>query len=84
MFLHTPIHVHIYSCIHPSVGIFLPYLVRKSLAVRIHRCPYCGLIMDRDLNAAENIIQRGRDGPSSVNVAHQSVRGLGSLRLSRR
>ena len=33
--------------------------VKKSLAVRIHRCPYCGLVMDRDENAAINILNRG-------------------------
>lgn len=33
--------------------------VRKSLAVRTHRCPYCGLVMDRDENAAINILNRG-------------------------
>lgn len=30
-------------------------IVLKDLAVRIHDCPYCGLIMDRDQNAALNI-----------------------------
>lgn len=29
--------------------------VPKSLAVRIHACPFCGLLMDRDENAARNI-----------------------------
>ena len=29
--------------------------VPKSLSVRIHKCPNCGLILDRDLNAAINI-----------------------------
>lgn len=33
--------------------------VRKSLAVRIHCCPYCGLVMDRDENAARNILAVG-------------------------
>ena len=33
--------------------------VKKSLAVRTHRCPYCGLVMDRDENAAINILNRG-------------------------
>jgi putative transposase len=32
---------------------------KKDLSVRIHRCE-CGLIMDRDLNAAINIYNRGR------------------------
>jgi putative transposase len=34
-------------------------LVRKSLAVRVHKCPRCGLIMDRDENAAINILALG-------------------------
>lgn len=29
---------------------------RKTLAVRIHRCAECGLILDRDHNAARNIL----------------------------
>ena len=32
-------------------------LVRKSLSVRAHRCPHCGLVLDRDHNAAKNILQ---------------------------
>jgi IS605 OrfB family transposase len=31
--------------------------VRKSLSVRTHRCPHCGLVLDRDHNAARNILQ---------------------------
>jgi putative transposase len=34
--------------------------VVKSLAVRIHSCPYCGLVMDRDENAARNILRVGQ------------------------
>jgi len=34
-------------------------LVEKSLAVRIHNCPVCGLIIDRDQNAAINILALG-------------------------
>ena len=29
--------------------------VKKTLADRTHCCPYCGLVMDRDENAAINI-----------------------------
>ena len=35
--------------------------VEKSLSDRIHKCPNCGLIMDRDHNAALNILVRGRE-----------------------
>ncbi|HEY4389376.1 MAG TPA: transposase [Ktedonobacteraceae bacterium] len=33
-------------------------LVKKSLSVRTHICPNCGLIMDRDHNAAKNILTK--------------------------
>lgn len=34
-------------------------LVRKGLHVRVHRCPDCGLVLDRDVNAAINVKGRG-------------------------
>ena len=34
-------------------------MVEKPLAVRVHECPECGLIMDRDQNAAINILRLG-------------------------
>ncbi|MCX6649960.1 MAG: transposase [Candidatus Bathyarchaeota archaeon] len=33
--------------------------VEKDLAVRVHVCPRCGLVLDRDVNAARNILKRG-------------------------
>jgi putative transposase len=33
--------------------------VQKSLSVRTHICPSCGLVEDRDVNAATNILQAG-------------------------
>jgi putative transposase len=42
-------------------------LVDKDLSVRIHKCLSCGLVLDRDWNAAINILARGLaslgDGP---------------------
>ena len=35
--------------------------VEKTLSDRMHECPHCGLKMDRDLNAALNILARGRE-----------------------
>ena len=34
-------------------------IVPKMLSTRTHSCPHCGLVMDRDRNAALNILQRG-------------------------
>ena len=31
-------------------------IVEKSLSVRVHRCPDCGLELDRDVNAARNVL----------------------------
>lgn len=33
--------------------------IKKPLSVRVHECPECGLKLDRDLNAALNILRRG-------------------------
>jgi putative transposase len=33
--------------------------VEKDLSVRTHRCPECGLTIDRDVNAARNILRKG-------------------------
>ncbi len=43
-------------------------IVQKTLSVRVHKCPYCGLILDRDINAARNILRLG-----------QSLQGAGAL-----
>ncbi len=43
-------------------------IVKKSLSVRVHNCPNCGLILDRDENAALNILQRGRACLSDVKL----------------
>jgi putative transposase len=34
-------------------------MVQKDLSVRVHDCPECGLVLDRDLNAAINIERLG-------------------------
>jgi len=35
--------------------------VQKDLSVRVHRCPECGVVLDRDENAALNILYRALD-----------------------
>lgn len=32
--------------------------VRKDLSVRVHDCPHCGYVVDRDVNAARNVANR--------------------------
>lgn len=44
---------------------FCGAIVAKSLSVRVHKCPSCGLTMDRDENAARNILSR------SIHVAQE-------------
>lgn len=46
-------------------------LVDKSLSDRIHSCPVCGLIIDRDLNASINILALGLE---SLGVSPRSSR----------
>lgn len=44
--------------------------VQKDLSVRVHRCPECGLVLDRDENAAWNILYR------ALNALGLSVRDV--------
>jgi putative transposase len=37
-------------------------VVKKSLSDRIHRCPNCGLLLDRDLNSTFNMLEQIRRG----------------------
>jgi len=48
--------------------------VPKGLDERQHRCPHCGLSIDRDLNAARNILSRAGVGPGLRNVAGSGMR----------
>jgi putative transposase len=43
--------------------------VPKSLSVRTHVCPACGLVLDRDANAARNILRAGQARQGAVAVA---------------
>jgi putative transposase len=43
--------------------------VLKSLSVRTHVCPSCGLVLDRDENAARNILRAGQALRGAVAVA---------------
>jgi len=41
-------------------------ITTKDLAVRVHDCPYCGFVANRDYNAAVNIPGWGCNSPSSL------------------
>ncbi len=43
-------------------------VVPKTLADRVHNCPSCGLVLDRDLNAARNILKRCTVGHTEINA----------------
>ena len=38
-------------------------IVPKDLSVRVHACPECGLVLDRDVNAARNILALALQNP---------------------
>ncbi|MFH0817944.1 MAG: transposase, partial [Candidatus Micrarchaeota archaeon] len=44
-------------------------VVEKTLSERTHNCPFCGLTMDRDLNAARNILTRATTGTVGSNAS---------------
>ena len=46
---------------------------KLSLAERVYRCDGCGLVMDRDLNAAVNILVAG-SAPETINAHRGTVR----------
>ncbi len=68
-------------------------IVEKALSVRVHACPHCALVVDRDVNAARNIYSLAFTSawtvPSGDNVAPLAVpsgagkrkRSLRSIRL---
>ena len=48
--------------------------VKKDLSERTHRCG-CGLIMNRDLNAAINILRMGLDSLSQMGIEAHVLQG---------
>lgn len=48
-------------------------IVKKALHVRVHNCPDCGLLLDRDVNAARNILWLGRSQLALTCLTRESV-----------
>ena len=51
-------------------------IVPKTIATRIHRCPHCGLTIDRDINAARNILQLALNTVGTTGINACGVEGL--------
>ena len=49
-------------------------MVKKTLSERTHDCPFCGLSIDRDVNAARNILARGTAGTAETNASGDETR----------
>lgn len=52
-------------------------LTSKELSDRIHECSWCGLVMDRDLNASKNILRIGMDSLRDIKVPIEAPIPLG-------
>jgi len=50
--------------------------VPKTLADRMHSCPSCGLTIDRDLNAAYNILKRSTVGHTGFEACEVAPKGV--------
>jgi len=54
--------------------------VKKDLSVRVHSCPFCGLVLDRDHNAAINILGRSNSTVGITGIyARQGTLDRGSM-----
>jgi len=42
--------------------------VHKTLSQRIHSCPFCSAVLDRDLDAAKNILLKATAGTVGSNA----------------
>ena len=51
-------------------------LVKKALSMRTHICPCCGLVLDRDQNAALNILHKALAADRGCTVGHTETDGL--------
>jgi putative transposase len=54
-------------------------IAKKDLSVRVHDCPECGLVLDRDHNAAINILNKAVAGLGLRNVGQWPERATGNI-----
>ncbi|MDD2859673.1 MAG: transposase [Acidiphilium sp.] len=55
-------------------------LVPKTLRDRVHRCDNCGIVLDRDHNAALNVLNRAGWGPGGANPGGKAGNPAGLVR----
>ena len=53
--------------------------VPKTLSQRMHRCPFCNVVLGRDLNAAKNILLKSTAGTAGSNAWEEAVHQCPSL-----
>lgn len=54
-------------------------IVKKSLSMRTHMCPFCGLVLDRDHNAAKNVLEKAVHGTGGQSgTSSSSLEGVGN------
>ena len=57
-------------------------LVPKTLATRIHKCTKCGLTIDRDINAARNILQSALLSFLKKNLGELALNTVGTTEIN--
>jgi putative transposase len=51
-------------------------IIKKSLSIRTHICHGCGVVLDRDQNAARNILEKALSSIRGCTVGHTGTDGL--------
>ena len=58
----------------PALGVRDGKSTTLPLAERTYRCEHCGLVLDRDVNAAANLLRLAASGAERVNACGGTVR----------
>jgi len=56
--------------------------VKKTLATKTHKCPHCCLIIDRDINAARNILQLALQKFAKQNLGGLALNTVGTTGIN--
>jgi len=54
-------------------------IVPKALSVRTHDCPHCGLVLDRDVNAARIVLHRAGNCPGELKTGGYAISAHGNM-----